>query len=254
MTTASASDERTAEPPEGRVALVTGGSRGIGRATAIRLARDHAAVAITYRSAEDAARSAAAEIEAAGAQSLVIECDLAEPAVGSKLVSDVVSAFGRIDSVVNNAGTAERHDFLDLDLAAWRHALDVNLTSVFVIAQAAAREMVGRGGSIVNVGSPAATDGGGTGAHYAASKAGLIGLTAHATRALGRHHIRVNIVDPYAIDTDMMRGAAGTGPIVPPSPMGRLGGPDEAAEVIAFLCSPAASFVSGVTIRVSGGG
>jgi len=239
----------------GRVALVTGGSRGIGRATAIRLAQDHNVVAISYQSASDAAVAAAREIEAAGAEALVVQCDLASTNEAKRLIDTVVTQFDRIDSVVNNAGIAERHSFLDLDLESWQRSLDVNLSAPFVIIQGAAQTMIenGRGGAIVNVGSPAATNGGRTGAHYAASKAGLIGLTMHASKALGPHQIRVNLVNPLAIDTDMMRGAAVTPNFTPPSPLGRLGEPAEAAEVIAFLCSTGASFLTGISVDIDGG-
>lgn len=236
------------------VALVTGGSRGIGAATAVRLAADHDVVVLTYARS---AAAAAAVVDAIGPAACAIEADLRDPSAGPELVDEVVDRFGRLDAVVNNAGVADRRPFLDLDLDTWQEALDVNLTSAFLVLQAAARAMVavGEGGAIVNVGSPAATDGGSTGAHYAASKAGLLGLTAHAAKALAPHGIRVNLVEPMAIDTEMMRAAAGAGSggvVVPPSPMGRLGTPAEAAELIAFLCSPAASFVSGQRIAISG--
>jgi NAD(P)-dependent dehydrogenase (short-subunit alcohol dehydrogenase family) len=239
-----------------RVALVTGGSRGIGRAAAIRLAAEHSVVVLTYTQAVDAAQSAAAAIEERGAAAHVIRADLGRPEAGAELVAEVLAQRGRLDTVVNNAGVAPRRTLSELDLELWSQALAVNLTAPFQIIRAAAAAMieVGAGGAIVNVGSPAARNGGATGPHYAASKAGLIGLTASTSRALAPHGIRVNLVQPLAIDTDMMRGvgAAVGAAVTPPSPMHRFGTPEEAAEVIAFLCSPAASFVSGVSIDISG--
>lgn len=239
--------------PAGSVALVTGGSRGIGRATAIRLARDHGNVAVSYRSARAAAEEVAAEVEGAGAECQLLEVDLVDARAGHDLVAQVLERFGRLDVVVNNAGIAERRDLLSMDVESWERTIAVNLSSVFGVLQAAAQAMMGGGGSIVNVGSPAASNGGITGPHYAAAKAGLVGLTASAARSLAPHQIRVNLVEPAFVETDMVLGLVHDDPSLQLlSPLGRRGRPDEAAEAIAFLCSPAASYVSGARLSVSG--
>jgi 3-oxoacyl-[acyl-carrier protein] reductase len=217
------------------------------------MARDHRAVAISYRQADAAAQQTAAAVEAAGAEAMVVQCDLARDDAGAGLVAAVVERYGRLDALVNNAGIAERATLLELDLVTWNRTIATNLTACFVVLQAAARAMAD-GGAIVNIGSPAADDGGITGAHYAASKSGLIGLTMHAARALASRGIRVNLVEPALIGTEMVRKVVDNDPsAIPAPPMGRLGEPSEVADAVAFLCSPAASYVTGARLRVTGG-
>lgn len=236
------------------VALVTGGSRGIGRAAAIRLAADFDVVALTYRSAADEAASAADVIVAAGATAIVVQCDLADPAAASELVEQVQHDVGGIDAVVNNAGGAAHRAFADLELELWQQTMSVNATAPFCIMQAAARVMAARGGgSIVNIGSPAGRTGGLLGAHYSAAKGALIGLTMQAAKELAPQGIRVNLVEPALIATELVLDLIKDNPdlsLMPP--MGRRGQPEEAAEVIAFLCSAKASFVSGAVVAVGG--
>jgi NAD(P)-dependent dehydrogenase (short-subunit alcohol dehydrogenase family) len=242
--------------PADSVVLVTGGSRGIGRAAAVALASEHAAVAISYRAANAAADETIAAIESAGAKATAVAVDLAEPGAGSKLIRQVVGRFGRLDAVVNNAGIADKVGFFDLDRALWDRTIAINLSAAWEVLQASAAAMKENGGgAIVNLGSPAGLTGGVSGAHYAASKGGLIGLTAYAAKALAPFQIRVNLVEPSYVETDMVLDIIDGDPAlddVLTSPMGRRGRPEEAGAVLAFLCSPAASYVSGARIAVSG--
>lgn len=235
------------------VAVVTGGSRGIGRATAERLASDFSVVAIVFRSAGDDAQAAADAVRAAGATPMLLQRNLEDQAEAADIVESVLARHGRIDALVNNAGLANPAAFLDLSAEEWDRTIAVNLTCAFLLMQAAARSMVDSGGgAIVNVGSPAGLDGSVTGAHYGASKAGLLGLTISASKSLAPLGIRVNIVEPMYVETDMVRAVAASSslPLIPS--MGRRGSPMEVAEVIAFLVSPAASYVSGARVAVSG--
>lgn len=237
----------------GSVAVVTGGSRGIGRATAERLAADFSVVAIVFRSAGADAESAAESIRAAGATPMLLQRDLADQQQAAALLETVLAQHGRIDALVNNAGIATPAAFFDLTVEEWGRTVALNLTCAFLLMQAAARSMVeSGGGAIVNVGSPAGLDGSVTGAHYGASKAGLLGLTVSASKSLAPLGVRVNIVEPMYVETDMVRAVAASSslPLIPS--MGRRGSPMEVAEVIAFLLSPAASYVSGARVAVSG--
>lgn len=185
----------------------------------------------------------------------MLQRDLADPDVAAMLIDDVVGQLGRIDALVNNAGIAEPTAFFDIHRDLWDRTIALNLTTPFLLLQSAGRAMAGNGGgSIVNVGSPAGLDGSVTGAHYGASKAGLLGLTVSAAKSLAPVGVRVNIVEPMFVDTDMVRGIAEASSLPLVAALGRRGRPEEAAEVIAFLCSPAASYVSGARIAVSGAG
>lgn len=238
-----------------RVAVVTGGSRGIGRAIASRLAHDHDVVVLTYHRAADAAEEVVAEIEAAGVVGDAIAADLSDPGAGGPLVAEVVARHGGVDTLVNNAGGVVRTSFVDLAVEDFVTSLHLHLTSVFVLMQAVVPVMEARGGgAIINIGSPAGLGGGILGVHYSAPKAALLGLTRQAAPELAPRGIRVNVVEPAAVETDLVRAlAAGNPDVIPPSPMGRLGEPREVAEVVAFLASPGASYVSAATVLVSGG-
>jgi 3-oxoacyl-[acyl-carrier protein] reductase len=238
------------------VAVVTGGSRGIGRAIALRLAEDHAAVAITFRQAGDEATDVVEQIEAAGGQALAIQADFADPAVADDVVAQVLARFGGVDSLVNNAGGATRRTIAELSVAEWSEGITVNLTSAYAMTRAVVPHMLERaGGSIVNVGSPAGLRGGYIGVHYSAAKAGMIGLTVQAARELTASGIRVNVVEPSAVETDMVRGLMAGDDQLDIKPLrGQRGTPEEIAAVVGFLCSPQASYVSGAVIGISGGG
>ena len=239
-----------------RCALVTGGSRGIGAATALRLAAKGYDVAITFRSQRLAAEAVAAEVERLGRRAVVLQVDLADPTRTREVVREAADRLGGLHALVNNAGYVQRLPWEEISLEDWDRMLTVTLTAAFVAAQVAVPYMVEAGfGRIVNVSSLRALTGSAHGAHYAAAKAGLLGLTKSLALALAPQGITVNAVCPGFTATDMnretleKRGAE----IAAQIPLGRAAEPDEVAAVIAFLCSDKAAYITGETISVNGG-
>lgn len=236
---------------------MTGASRGIGRATAIRLARDGHDVVINYYSHEEQAREVAREVEKVGSRALVARADVASHEEVMSMVESAVKAFGRIDVLVNNAGIYQRTDIEGLSLDQWRRVMDVNLMGAFHCIKAVAPIMRGqRWGRIINVSSQIAFRGTPHGADYAASKAGLLGLTKAAALELARYNVTVNAVAPGTIETDIIahytdedrrRKAEAI-------PLGRIGNPEDVADVISFLASEDSRYITGATIHVNGGG
>ncbi|HYJ86346.1 MAG TPA: 3-oxoacyl-ACP reductase family protein [Pyrinomonadaceae bacterium] len=243
----------------GKVALVTGASSGIGRATAELLAECGAAVAINYRQNEAGAQSARAAIEAKGGRAMAIQGDVTRAPEVRQLVSRAAEELGPIDVLVNNAGSlVERLKLLDLTEERWDYVMDLNLKSAFLCAQAVAPSMMERkSGAIINVSSIAGRNGGALGSiHYSTAKGGLITFTKGLAKEMAGYGVRVNAVSPGVVDTafhetfstpEMMQG------YVAAIPLGRVGRPDEVARVIAFLASDASKFVAGETIEINGG-
>ena len=239
-----------------RVALVTGGSRGIGRAIAERLARDGAAVAVNYREQAQAADEVVRGITAGGGRAVAIAADVAQAADVDRLVQTAVEAFGRLDILVNNAGITRDNLLLRLPLEDWEAVLTTNLTGAYLCTRAALRGMVRqRYGRILNVSSVAGQLGNAGQANYAAAKAGVVGMTKSLARELGSRNITVNCVAPGFIDTDMTRAlsAEQRSALLAQIPLGRLGEASDVAAAVAYLASPAASYVTGCVLHVNGG-
>jgi 3-oxoacyl-[acyl-carrier protein] reductase len=241
----------------GKAALVTGGSRGIGRAIAVTLARGKAKVAINYAGNQAAADEAAELCRGAGAAAVkVMKFDVADSAACAAALEEVVGAFGGLHVLVNNAGIAIDQLVMRVKDEDWKRQLDVNLTGAFNLVRAATRPMMkAKGGAIVNLTSVVGEMGNAGQAAYAATKAGLIGMTKSVARELASRNIRVNAVAPGFIDTDMTAGlpeAARKG-MLDMIPLARLGTAQEVADCVAWLASDKASYVTGEVIRVNGG-
>ncbi|WP_027596032.1 3-oxoacyl-ACP reductase family protein [Pseudomonas sp. LAIL14HWK12:I7] len=241
-------------PLDGKVALVQGGSRGIGAAIVRRLARDGARVAFTYVSSAGPAEQLAQEIIGNGGQALALRADSADAAAVQLAVDDTAKAFGGLDILVNNAGVLTVAPIAEFDLGDFDRMLAVNVRSVFVASQAAVRYM-GQGGRIINIGStnaermPFAG-----GAPYAMSKSALVGLTRGMARDLGPQGITVNNVQPGPVDTEM-NPASGefADNLIPLMAIGRYGQVDEIASFVAYLAGPEAGYITGASLTADGG-
>ena len=242
----------------GKIVLVTGAQRGIGRAIAVRFAEAGADVALNFLDDKAAAESAAAEIAALGRRAATIAADISKPEEARRLVADAERALGPIDVLVNNAGIFPRAPFLDLTEDTWDAVLDTNLKATFICAQEAARRMVaaGRPGAIINLSSGAPYRGSMRATAYMASKLGIVGLTRGMARELAPHGIRVNAVAPGITNTAMPRlgnteealAALGRS-----NPTGRLAEPEDIADVVVFLATDDARHLVGQLIHVNGG-
>jgi 3-oxoacyl-[acyl-carrier protein] reductase len=246
----------------GKYALVTGGTRGIGRAITLALARNGATVIACYRSPGDAVDSLDKELEQIGGDHRLVPADVTTPDAVEGLTEECRERFGVLDVVVNNAGVTSRVPFAQLPLAEWQRIMDTNLTGVFLVTQKVL-PLLGPGASIVNIGSRAARTGMPACSHYTAAKAGLVGFTRSLAKELGPRKIRVNVVAPGVIDTntdtDSAQGppaearaavAARSGGL---SALGRRGTPDEVASAVVFLASDQSTYLTGATIDVDGG-
>lgn len=243
---------------EGRVAVITGAAQGIGAACARRLTAEGAAVAL-WDVADDAGHALAAELVAAGARCLYRHCNVASKADVDAALAETVQALGAVDALVNNAGIFRAAEFLDITEADWDAVLDVNLKGSFLVGQAVARQMAAAGrGAIVNMSSVNGTLTIPTIASYNASKGAINQLTRVMALSLADRGIRVNAVAPGTIATELAKNAVLTSDeartrILSRTPMKRLGEPSEIADVVAFLLSDAASYVTGEIVTVDGG-
>jgi 3-oxoacyl-[acyl-carrier protein] reductase len=239
-----------------KVALVTGGSRGIGRSCALELARRGASVAITYQSNEAAAQEALERLKSLGARALTLKLELADADACLAAVDSVVEAFGRLDVLVNNAGVAIDGLVMRMKTLDWQRQFDVNVNGAFHLVKAASRPMLKqRSGAIVNLASVVGETGNAGQSAYAASKAALIGFTKAIARELASRNVRVNAVSPGFIETDMTARISGEAreKLAASIPLARLGTADEVARAVAFLASEQASYITGEVLRVNGG-
>ena len=233
-----------------RVALVTGGSRGIGAGVAIALARAGAHVAVNYRERADAANAICGEIIGTGRKAIAIQADVSVSADVTRMVAEIEAHLGGIDILVNNAGIAHPRKLEDITEAEWDEVLTVNLKSVFLVTQAVVGGMrQRRWGRMINLSSVAAQTGGAVGAHYAASKAGIIGLTHSCAASLIRDGITVNAIAPALIETDMVTNNPNANPNL--IPMGHFGSVEDIAAVAVMLAMN--DYMTGQTVSVNGG-
>jgi 2-hydroxycyclohexanecarboxyl-CoA dehydrogenase len=244
-----------------RVALVTGGARGIGRAISLALARDGRAVAIGDLLEQEAA-GVAREIEAAGGRALALALDVTDTDAVAEAIADTTETLGPIDVLVNCAGWDELKPFLETDEAFWRRVITINYEGSLRTTHAVLAGMVERGwGRIVNIGSDAARVGSAQEAVYAGAKAGVIAFTKTIARESARHGVTANVVCPGPTDTALLQGMAESAPdaerlvaaLTRAVPMRRLGSPDDVAAAVAFLACEDAGYITGQTLSVSGG-
>ena len=241
---------------EGKVALVTGGSRGIGRAICLELARQGAAVAVNYAGSEQAARETAEACRALGAQAEIFQADVSDPAACEALVKAVKDRFGKLDILVNNAGVTRDGLLLTAREEDFDRVLDTNLRGVYFCMKAAAKVMVRqRYGRIVSMSSVVGLRGNPGQTNYAASKAGVIGLTKAAAKELAGRNITVNAVAPGFIATDMTAAMPEKAKeaMLTAIPMARPGQPEEAARAVAFFAQPDSAYITGQILCVDGG-
>jgi NAD(P)-dependent dehydrogenase (short-subunit alcohol dehydrogenase family) len=239
-----------------RVALVTGGSRGIGRSTALRLAREGADVAVSYASRSREAEQVVGEIRAMGRRAICVPCNVARPDEVGRLVARTREQLGPIDLLAHCGAISGLCDHSDLTHELWREMIDVNLDGAYLMVFAVKDEMIARRfGRIVLVSSVAALRPRKPQIHYAASKAGVIALTRCCAEAFAPNNVRVNCVAPGLIETEMARilPDEARARLVAETPMGRIGQPEEIAAVIRFLLSEDSSFMTGETLSASGG-
>lgn len=239
-----------------KTALVTGGTRGIGRAIVKMLADAGARVAFTYRSSTDAAEALVEELEAAGAEALSLQGDVAAFDTAQAHVDAVLERWDTLDVLVNNAGITRDGLMLRLTEEDWDDVIDTNLKGVFNYAKAAYRPMMGqRSGTIVNISSVVGTSGNAGQTNYAASKSGIVGFSKSLAKELGGRNVRVNVVAPGYVQTDMTDELSDDARenILDAVPLDRLAEPDDVAQAVLYLASPAAAYVTGHVLHVDGG-
>lgn len=241
---------------EGKTCLVTGAGRGIGRAIALSLGAAGANVAITYARSEAAAKEVEAELIAMGREALIFQADAVDGKRAEEVITEITSKWGRLDILVNNAGITKDTLIMRMSEEQWDDVIETNLKSVFNYSKAAVRPMMKqRAGSIINIGSIVGVSGNAGQTNYSASKAGMIGFTKSLAKELASRNVRVNLIAPGYITTEMTEklGEATLEAINKSIPMGRGGKPEEVANAVQFLGSDASSYVTGVVLHVDGG-
>jgi len=241
----------------GQVAIVTGGSRGIGRACVLQLIKNGAKVAFVYRGNEEAAKALVADAAAAGGEAVPYQGDVADPTAAERIVEAVIAAWGRVDILVNNAGVIRDGLFVRMDPADWRTVMATNIDGTFSFCKAVSNQMVfkQRSGRIVNISSIAAEHANAGQTNYAASKGAINAFTRALAIEVGGRNVTVNAVAPGFIETDMSAAVVNkAGEIIKKMiPLKRLGQPDDVASAVLFLCSPAASYITGQLLTIDGG-
>ena len=240
----------------GRSAVVTGGSRGIGRAIVLRLAEQGADVAFSYRGNEAAAKDTAAAVESKGRRAPAIQADVSQPESAEALVKAALDAFGKVDILVNNAGITRDDLIMRMSIEAFRDVLETNLFGAFYCIKAVTRPMLrARSGRIVNITSVSGQAGQMGQANYSSAKAGLIGLTKATARELASRGITCNAVAPGFVLTELTKDLAQEWQdrITEQTPLGRFGTPEEIANAVAFLASDEAAYITGQVLGVDGG-
>ncbi|MHB1134504.1 MAG: SDR family NAD(P)-dependent oxidoreductase [Chloroflexota bacterium] len=239
-------------------AIVTGGSRSIGRAIALGFAREGADVAIVYEQHGEEAEQVVKEIQQLGRQSFAVQCDVSNAAQVAAMVEKVAATFGRVDVLMANAGVLGRMPFLEISEEVWDRIIDVDLKGPFLVGQAVARQMIkqGTGGAIVNTSSVSATSAAKELTHYQAAKAGVTMLTRGMALELAEHGIRVNCIEPGLIETDMNRLRISNPEVrqqrLSRIPLNRIGTPEDLVGAAIYLASDEASYTSGAALRVDG--
>lgn len=238
----------------GKRALVTGGSRGIGRGIALAFAAHGMSVAVCYHQESDAVARLKAEIQAISSDSYAVQADVTDENEVGRMASEARKRLGQIDVLVNNAGVVSHKTMSSMDVAEWKRVLDTNLTAMYLVTRAVLDAMP-EGSSIINIGSAVATVGMPGRTHYTASKAGVIGFTRSLCKEVGPRNIRANVIAPGIIETDQVAGltAEQRSRYEKLAALSRLGQPEDVAGAALFLASDLSRFVSGVVLNVDGG-
>ncbi|MFC7392519.1 3-oxoacyl-[acyl-carrier-protein] reductase [Scopulibacillus cellulosilyticus] len=241
---------------EGKAALVTGASRGIGRAVALELARLGANVAVNYAGSVESANEVVKEIQDLGREAASFQCDISDANAVQDMMKSVVSTFGRIDILINNAGITKDNLLMRMKEEEWDAVINTNLKGIFNTTKAVSRQMMKqRSGRIINMASVVGVVGNAGQANYVSAKAGVIGLTKTAARELASRNITVNAVAPGFITTDMTKVLSEDvkEQMLSQIPLGRMGTPEDVASVVAFLASDASAYMTGQVLKVDGG-
>ncbi|WP_066318446.1 3-oxoacyl-[acyl-carrier-protein] reductase [Bacillus sp. FJAT-29814] len=241
---------------EGKAALVTGASRGIGREIALELARQGANVAVNFAGSEAKANEVVDEIKALGRDAFTVKCDVANPDEVTDMVKTAVDRFGRLDIVVNNAGITRDNLLMRMKEQEWDDVINTNLKGVFLVTKAVTRQLMKqRSGRIINITSVVGVSGNPGQANYVAAKAGVIGLTKTTAKELASRNITVNAIAPGFITTDMTDQLPEDvkAEMLKQIPLARLGEPKDIAKMTAFLASDDASYITGQTLHINGG-